>query len=368
MMRSISGKSLTLALTILGLVLVASTRGASAQTDTWGPPPPSAQERDWIRISSGEWLWGTIDLMRDEELFFDSEELDDVTIDWEDIAEIRSARMMTYVMINGSMVTGTAVFRDDLLKVDTGTGVREFPRARVHSILEGQPNELNFWSARVGLDLRIRTGNTEQDDLNSRVLLKREGARSRIDLKYQGNFSEADGEQTIRNNRGNAEWKWFLSRRFFLSPVKVEYYDDKFQNIDRRITTGVGAGYYLSRNSTADWFVELGAAYQDTRWESVQEGEEDQESNASLPLRTTLETDLTKRIELTAEYGVQIGLGHEANTIHHTYILFEIEIWNDFDFDMSATWDHVDRPKTNADGITPEKDDLAMFYGISLEF
>ena len=71
---------------------------------------------------------------------------------------------------------------------------------------------------------------------------------------------------------------------------------------------------------------------------------------------------------MTAEYGVQIGTGSDANTIHHTFILFEIELFGDVDFDASVTWDYVNRPKANADGITPKKDDLVMAYGLSIDF
>jgi hypothetical protein len=356
------------ALTLLQAMTCLFSVSASAQEDLWTPPEPSAKEKDWVRVSSGEWLWGTINLMRDETLEFDSEEFDVVTVDWVDIAEIRSARHMTYVLLNGTMVTGTSAFRDDLLKVSTDTGVREIPRAQIHSILEGKPTELNFWSAKIGADLRVRSGNTSQDDFGTRLFLKREAARSRIDLRYQGNLSQTDDIETVRNNRANAEWKLFLSRKFFLNPIKAEYFDDKFQNIDRRLTGGVGIGYYLSRSSKIDWFVELGYAYQDTRYDSVQEGESDKDSNGSIPFRTTLETDITKKIELTAEYGVQVGMGSSVSTLHHAYILFEIEIWKDFDFDASLTWDHNTLPKTNADGITPLKDDVAMFYGLALNF
>jgi putative salt-induced outer membrane protein YdiY len=363
-------KSAYLILAIVAAACFAGTLAgtALAQDAAWAPPEPSDNEKDWVRISSGEWITGNFDLLRDETLYFDSAEFDDVTIDWVDVAEFRCARVMTIVMNDALIVTGTASFRDDILKVDTGAGVREFQRAEIHSILEGQPSELNFWSARIGADLRLRSGNTEQDDFGARIFLKREAARSRIDIKYQGNFSKTQDIETVRNNRGNLEWKVFLSRKFFVNPVKFEYFDDKFQNIDRRITLGAGFGYYISRSSKADWFVDIGGAYQDTRYDSVEEGQDLEESNGSIPFRTTLETDLSKKIELTAEYGVQLGLGSGANTIHHTYILFEIEIWKDFDFDMSLTWDHVTHPKTNADGITPEKDDLSMYYGVSLNF
>ena len=353
----------------ISLTLLAVTAGfATAQDDVWAPPPPSDIEKDWIRLSSGEWLWGTIDLMRDESLEFDSEEMDVVTIDWVDVVEIRSARVMTYVRLDGSVVTGTSTMKDDTVLIDTTEGVIEIPRLQITSILEGKPTERNFWSAKVGVDLSTRTGNTNQKDLGARIFIKREAARSRIDIRYQGNFSKTNDVENIRNNRGNIEWKVFLSRKFFISPVKLEFFSDKFQNIDWRLTAGVGIGYYLTRSSKADWFVELGGSYQDTRWRSVEPGEDLEESNGSLPFRTTLETDITKKIELTAEYGVQIGLGHEPNHIHHTFVMFEIDIWGDIDFDMSVTWDHVTRPKTNAEGITPLKDDVATYFGLSIDF
>ena len=109
------------ALALLQAMTCLLSVSASAQEDLWTPPEPSAKEKDWVRISSGEWLWGTINLMRDESLEFDSEEFDVVTVDWVDIAEIRSARHMTYVLLDGTMVTGTSAFKDDLLKISIST-------------------------------------------------------------------------------------------------------------------------------------------------------------------------------------------------------------------------------------------------------
>lgn len=353
---------------ILALALLTLTAGiANAKDELWAPPPPSNQEKDWIRLSSGEWLWGTIDLMRNESLEFDSEEMDLVTIDWVDVVEIRSARVMTFVKLDASMVTGTSTMKGKTILVDAIGGMVEIPRSQIHSILEGKPTELNFWSTKVGVDLKTRTGNTQQSDFGARVFLKREAARSRIDLRYQGNFSKTDEVEKVRNHRGNFDWKVLLSRKFFVSPIKLEFYSDKFQNIDGRFTGGAGLGYYLSRNSKADWFVELGASYQNNRWRSVEPGQDLQESNASLPFRTTLETDITKRIELTAEYGLQVGLGAEPNNIHHTFVMFEIDVWGDIDFDFSVTWDHVSNPKTDADGYTPVKDDVATYFGLSID-
>ncbi len=339
-----------------------------AQDSAWTPPPPSNQERDWIHLSSGEWLWGTIELMRDESLEFDSEELDVVTIDWEDVAEIRSARILTYVMRDGTLVTGTSTLAGQILLITSVAGDQQFPRLQIEAILEGQPTEWNFWSAKVGMDFKTRTGNTKQKDFGSRIFLKREAPGSRIDLRYQGNFSEVENTETVRNQRANAEWKIFLSRKFFITPVNDEFFVDAFQNIGLRSSIGAGVGYYISRSKNADWYVDLGGAYQRTRYSSVAEGEDNIETQMTLPLRTTLETDVTGSIELTAEYGIQVGLGSGANSLHHTFILLEFDLFGDVDFTASMTWDHATKPKSNAEGVVPLKDDLAMAYGLAIDF
>ena len=57
-----------------------------APSERWRPPAPDPKSFDWLRLNSGEWLKGEIDRMRDETLYFDSEELDNLKVDWEDIA------------------------------------------------------------------------------------------------------------------------------------------------------------------------------------------------------------------------------------------------------------------------------------------
>lgn len=351
------------------LFILSLTAGISpAQEGVWAPPPPSAGDRDWIRLSSGEWLWGTIDLMRDESLNFDSEELDDLTIDWEDVVEIHSSRVMTYAMVDRTLHTGTAAMKDGILRIDTADGMHQITHAQVYSILDGEPTELNFWSLKLGADWKIISGNTEQSDFGSRVFLKREAIRSRVDLRYQGSISSVEEIETINNHRVNAEWKIFLSRKFFLTPVKFELFSDKFKNMDLRTTGSVGAGYFMSRSSKADWYVEAGFGYEKTKYLSVLPGEEESDGNNNIPLRTTLEMDLTGNIELTAEYGIQIGMGEEANSIQHTFILLEFDLIGDIDFNASMTWDHISNPKENAEGVTPKKDDMAMAYGLSINF
>jgi hypothetical protein len=121
-----------------------SGAAALAQEAEWNPPEPSPEQKDWIKLTSGEWLRGNINLYRDDKLFFDSEELDDLEIDWGDIAEIRSPQLLTFTFANKEEVTGTCMMRDGIIKIDTGTEVREYQRSQLMSIIEGRPREINF--------------------------------------------------------------------------------------------------------------------------------------------------------------------------------------------------------------------------------
>jgi len=61
----------------------------------FSPPDPSPLQYDWIRLVSGEWRKGEIELMRSDRLEFESDELDSLKLDWENVAEVRTIRTHT---------------------------------------------------------------------------------------------------------------------------------------------------------------------------------------------------------------------------------------------------------------------------------
>ena len=66
------------------------------QAQEWHPTAPERDSKDWVRLNSGEWIHGKIELIRDLSMEFDSDDLDDLVIDWSDIAAFRSPRILTY--------------------------------------------------------------------------------------------------------------------------------------------------------------------------------------------------------------------------------------------------------------------------------
>jgi len=355
-------------LSALALMMVA--QGALAQADSlWAPPEPNKAERDWIQLTSGEWVWGDIELFQEPDFTFDSEELDGLTIELGDVAAIRSARILTWTFTDDRVVTGTAVMQNKTIRVKDGAGtVHEFPSIELLKVIEGDMSEINFWSMKASLGSTVRAGNTNQTDLNVALKIRREATRSRIDFDYNGNYSEVDSAQTVNNTRLGANWNIIITRGFFVSPLLGEIYADEFQNIDFRGTIGAGLGAFVVRNSTLEWSLSLGGAYRNTQYISVEPGEPTYNATGSIIPGTVFEWDITGDVDLDISYNAQLGVPDTKDTTHHAQAYFSMDLFGDYiDLTANFTWDRIENPVTNADGITPERDDFRLAFGIGVD-
>ena len=368
-MNRIQAKRVVVLVVMVAVASCVSSAGfAPALAQTWQPPEPSGKERDWIRMTSGEWLWGEIRSLRDKNLEFDSEEFDLQTVDFDDVAELRSARVLTYRFEEAGVFTGTATIRDGMVTIRTETGVQELPKDDLIMILEGTQREIDFWSMKASLGFVGRSGNTDQVDLNSSIRVRRQSPRSRWDNKYNGNLGEVSGEQTNNNQNVVSSLDMLLRAGFFITPGVVNLFHDRFQNIDLRTTIAAGAGYVIMRGGDVDWSASLSAGYVHTKYASVEEGEDDAEGSFSLIPATDLEWDLTGDIEFLFDYNLQLAVPETRNSFHHASGAVSIDIWGDIlELDFSVTWDRVESPKPRADGSVPKRDDFRTTFGIGFE-
>ena len=86
-------------------------------------------------------------------------------------------------------------------------------------ILEGGLREWDFWSTKATLGLVARSGNTDQSDLNAVINIRRQSPRTRLNLKYNGNFGTVSDEQTINNHNATADVNALVSAGFFVIPA-----------------------------------------------------------------------------------------------------------------------------------------------------
>jgi len=340
----------------------------AAAAAPWSPPAPNENSWDWIRFNSGEWLGGTLEGMRDRDLDFDSDELGLQKLDWSDVAELRSPRQLTYRFEDIGNYTGTAVMRGDTIVVATALGTRSFPRDKLILILEGSMREINYWSARAGLGLVTRSGNTSQADFNTTVRVRRLTPKTRGILDYAGNYGEVDSIETINNHNLSASFDVLVAAGFFVTPLGVNFFRDPFQNIDIKSTIGAGVGYVIMRDGPVDWSVGLTGGYQSTKYVSVEEGEADRVENGTVIGSTDFEWELTDDIDWLFEYNAQVGIPDVSRAFHHARTAFSFELLGDIlELDFSLVWDRVESPQPDAEGNVSKRDDFRTTVGIAVE-
>jgi len=331
-------------------------------------PAPGEGKLDWIRLASGEWLAGRLKYMRNEDIEFDSDKLDVLHLKWEDVIELRCSRVLVYAFTEQRLATGPATMRDSVIRVQEEGQVREFRSEELLSIIEGKGSELDLWSGNFSLGFVARTGNTDQLDYNSLGFVRRDGAISRVDLRYAGNFGELEGARSINNQLGSTRIDLFLSRNLFVTPFALELYSDEFQNVALRTSASAGAGVYVIKKKGLEWFLQVGGGYLSTRYRSVIPGEDIEDTGASIIPLISLEWEPVKDLKLNVDYNSNISIPDVEKLFHHFVALLTVGNLKIVDLNTSITWDHVTQPKSSDDGTLPSKDDLRTAFGIGIEF
>ena len=369
-MKLIGGGYRLLCALFLGLTLI----GGSAFADDGPPLPPLEDEGggtrswDWVQLKSGEWLKGKITRMYDEKLFFDSDEFDDVSVDWGDVASLIPAGPVICRFEGRRTVTGELLMRAGHVRIKTGSRVIEARREEVLSMLPGTGTGADFWSGRASLSLSTRSGNTRQTDLTIRGETMRQTSLTRFKASYTGEFSSVSNDATANSHRVPASFDVFLTGRFFVTVPTAQFFTDRFQNIQSRLSAGVGAGYEIIDIPTVLWDVSAGVGYQNTIYESVAVGADSSENDTTVGVGTKVEFDLPRGIEWDNSYKVQLVVSDIGKTNHHAESILSFDIWGPLEFDLSFLFDRVEDPVPDAEGVSPESNDYRLTAGLALDF
>ena len=362
-----------------GLMITSNNSYAQEQACEGFVPPPD--EFDWIQLTSGEWLKGELKDLYNDQVEFDSDKLDDTNFDMRDVKQIRGHGIKG-VRLQDSDTAGTSkpdapepftvygelVVTEDKVIV-TSAGVRqEYDRSDLINIVSGKDRESQFWSAKVSIGLNFTRGNTNEDDLSTSVDVRRRTSATRFVLNYLGNYSRTSGVDTAENNRLNAYYDIFKTRKYYSRPVFGEYFRDPFQNIDGRYTVGTGLGYHIINTAKTEWDATAGVAYQGTQFASVEPGQDLDISTPVLAISTLYETGLTRKIDFSFNYSFNIVNEESGSYTHHLITTLETELTSWLDFDISFVWDRVKNPTASADGTVPEPDDYRLTFSLGVDY
>ncbi len=342
-----------------------SNQAEGAIENAFYPPP---DEFDWIQLTSGEWLKGELKVLYDFRLEFDSDELDLLKFDWEDVQKLRTHRLVSIRFDDGTTLVGKMKIDGDRVTLFDGEKVSEFVRGDIVTIAAGEPKESNYWSAKISLGINIRRGNSDILEYNVNANAKRRTSSSRILLDYLGNINRTEGIETANNQRLSGSYDIFKTRNFFWRPVFGEYFRDPFQNIENQVNLGTGFGYHIIRTTKTEWDVTGGVGGKYVEFVSVQPGENISSTSPSLFGGTRYETELTKWMDFEVEYGFQVVNEESGTFTHHSIATFSTEVTSKLDFDVSFVWDFTQNPQPRADGTIPVKDDFRFIIGLGIDF
>jgi len=335
---------------------------------TWEQLTPAAVNFDWIQLTSDEWLKGDLESLYDGKLEFDSDELDDLIFDWEDVKQVIGHRIHSVSFEGYGIFTGVLRISEDKVIVLMGEEQREFELNRLISISYGAPKESNYWSGKVSIGLNVSKGNTDQEDYSTTANLRRRTPMTRLLFNYLGTLSQTRGVQTVNNHRLGGIYDIFKSRKYFLRPVFGEYYRDPFSNIAHRYTLGAGIGYHIIDNSKTEWDITGGPAYNGTEFISVEQGQNSRESTPALVVDNRFDTELNKRIDFIWTYRFQLGNSSSGGYIHHFVTTLESELTKVIDLDLSFGWDRTQNPTAGEDGNIPDQDDFMIIVAFGIDF
>ncbi|CAH0991210.1 hypothetical protein SIN8267_01312 [Sinobacterium norvegicum] len=334
--------------------------------EDWNPTPPKAEKWDWLQLTSGEWLKGEVIVLYNDAVEFDSDELDEVTIDLEDIKSLRTAQVLEVRFLGGIDRVGQITMIDDQLHFNGEE--QGYSRHAILSATAGEAKESNYWVAKFSLGANIRQGNSDQVDITSSLKAKRRTVGNRLDFDYIANYSQLDNEETADNQRFNFSWDRFIRDRLFWRPIFLEYLHDPFQNINSKYTVGTGLGYDIVDNDRTEWNIVAGPAFQQTQFITVEEGKNDRENTGSFGLSSDYEYEITGDIDYFLNYSGNFVNSASGTYNHYLSTGLEIELTKMLDLDISLNWDHTKNPQADEDGITPKSDDLRLVVGIGIEY
>lgn len=363
---SMKTNSLIIRLILCCMLAVLPAANSIAQDNAEFVPPNDGY--DWLRLVSGEWLRGELIGAFGDEVEFDSDVLDELVIDTEDVDQFYSTRVFGVSIRGRGVIVGRIEVHDKTITVRSEEEPLEFSLDDVVAITASTKRELDRWSGDISLGFNAREGNAEFIEYNMSAGVERRTARSRTFIDYLGNFNKTDDVQVANNHRLNGVVDRFSGSRFFWRPLVAQYFRDPFQNIEHQGTLVSGLGYDIIDTSRTAWDIYAAVGVNYVERVSVEVGQPTSSTSPSLTIGTEFDTELTSWMDYEFSFSASF-LDEESGTYqHHLVTTLSSDLVGNFDIDISFVWDRTEDPPPLADTSVPEQDDFRLLVSLAYDF
>ena len=340
----------------------------TAEIDHSELPEPCTGPWDWVHLSSGEWLRGEFKRMRKKSFKFRSTRMKTQDIKWKHIKAFCFEANTRFILGDRTVHVGKGRLVGDRLTVTSQEMTQTALRSDIWAMLPGLPTELNRWRGSVSAGVDAYTGNTQQATVTAAASLDRETPVTHLDLDYRGSFGSTDGIENVNRHRATGQENVFFNRVIFAALPAIDYTSDVFKNIRHRVIPGISLGYRFFDFDTLEADIQVGIAYQYTRFDSVQLDEANQESDVGGRLMANFDWDIIGDLSWKASHStVLLALNFGQSNFHtQTSLVYDV---TDFIYLEFSLWhDRTRDPTVQSDGTTPKQDDLRTLVSIGFNY
>lgn len=222
-------------------------------------------------------------------------------------------------LANGDRLSGRVLSQDDQAVVleHDALGTITLDRTRVASVALSEPAEApqpaaRAWKRRFALGASLSEGNTEQGELSAKLRANGKTDRDELTAAAEGYLSQRDGQTNARRYAGSFRYAFSFGRELaWYNFYKVEADHNRFANIDWRLTSSVGFGYWFSEEPPLMAMAEIGFGWERTRF---RDGVTDDSEPVLIP-RGFLEKSFSTGAALSQEVTLWPQVGEDAGAV-----------------------------------------------------
>jgi putative salt-induced outer membrane protein YdiY len=200
--------------------------------------------------------------LQEDKLVFETSYAGEITINWSEVANLRTDNKITVVLTDDTSIRGVAEPTEDrevTLKVDDIAEPVAVHLADVKSI--NPPSEPAVkWTIRLNSGLKRERGNTDTADYHLDGELVARTKQNRFTAYAEWDREEDNGKRTSNSALGSLKYDHFLTEKWYLY-IAGHFEKDTFADLNLRSTLGGGAGYQIFETPKMNLSVEAGPSY-----------------------------------------------------------------------------------------------------------
>jgi len=343
-----------------------------------GPAPART-----LVLANGETLHGQLVQVQGGKVKFKSDNMGDVEFGLDQIETLDVAEAHTVIMPGGGKVEAKVRIEGGQITVTPIDGSEPTTFAADAQLVvnpDPEKTELDYWNFTGTLGASATYGNTRIRTFFALATLTREDDNTKLRLAYTGVYGvdakRGGAGENAKAHRGDFQFDYKVTERFYVTPVVGHLLYDKFANIERRGSIGSGVGYKILIQDDLKWGAELGFAYTEIRtWREPLNavGVEippfnETKYQTSARLASVFYWKLSEKLTFDAFWESYIGTKRIKDTFHRATFNVGYQLSGMFSLGLGGIYDRIENPERAGSGSTPRRDDLKLTLTLTVSF